>query len=261
MSGPGRRFDPSELRIPGEPEMPVAERADALLAARELESVTAEGIRPTDGFEDRVMAVIATEPLPRLVVRPGSAVRGGRLGAVLVAVRDAWGVATTGGRPVAVRAQALAFVLLVVVATGTLTSAAAIGVGALLDPDRGASPSREPATTIAPTTVGPTQPTEVESAEPSETPGETESAEPSETPEATDTTEPGQTPSAGTTHPTATPRAGETAEPTETSDPGETAEPTETPRPTGTPRPTETPRPTSGSGGSGSGSGDSSGPS
>jgi hypothetical protein len=50
MSGPSRRFDPSELRTPGVTEPSVAELADALGAARELEALAAsEGIRPTEG--------------------------------------------------------------------------------------------------------------------------------------------------------------------------------------------------------------------
>jgi len=241
MSGSGQRFDPSELRIPGEPELSVAERADALLAARDLESLSVEGVGPTEGFEDRVMAAIATQAAPRLVVRPSAAVRGGRAGAFLVAVRDSWGVATSGGRPVAVRAQAMAFVLLVVLATGTLASAGAIGVGGLLNPDRGSTPSVTPDATHGPTQPS-TKPADGESAEPSETPGTNETAEPSETPEATDTGEPGKTPETETARPRETPRA------------------TEKPEPTETPEPAETPRATDdhggGSGGGGSGSND-----
>ena len=104
MSGPQRRFDPAELREPGEPDPSVAELADALAAARELEALASEaGIRPSDGFEDRVMAAIAAEPAPRLVAAPVSAVRGGRLGAFLVTIRESWAVAFSGwstdGRP------------------------------------------------------------------------------------------------------------------------------------------------------------------
>ena len=126
MSGTGQRFDPSELEVPGEPASAGAERADLLLAARALESVTADGVRPTDGFEDRVMAAIALEAAPKLVLRPGTGVRGGRAAVFLIAVRDAWGVAIGGGRPLGVRAQALAFVLLFVVAVGSVTGAATV---------------------------------------------------------------------------------------------------------------------------------------
>ena len=80
MTGPMRRFDPAELREPGEPVPSQAEQADLLIAARELETAATatDAIRPTEGFEDRVMAAIALEPAPRVVIRPGSAVRGGR---------------------------------------------------------------------------------------------------------------------------------------------------------------------------------------
>ena len=84
MTGPQRRFDPAELRIPGEPDPTLAEQADALATARDLESLALDsGIRPTDGFEDRVMAAIAAEPAPRLVVAPAASVRGGVVGAFL----------------------------------------------------------------------------------------------------------------------------------------------------------------------------------
>jgi hypothetical protein len=135
MSGPGRRFDPAELRTsgaPGDTQPTDSELARALGIARDLEALAADdGIRPTDGFEDRVMAAIAAEPAPKLVVRPGSR-RGGPLAGFAVAFRDAWGVATGGGRPLAVRAQALAFVLLVVLGIGALTAVGAVTVGGLL---------------------------------------------------------------------------------------------------------------------------------
>ena len=146
MTGPHRRFDPAELRSPGEPDPSAAESADALAAARELEALALDtSIRPSDGFEDRVMAAIASEPAPRLVVMPPASVRGGRLGAFLMAVRQSWAIATTGGRPMAVRAQALAFVLLVILAAGALTSVTAVTVGALLGPNGSTiGPDRSP---------------------------------------------------------------------------------------------------------------------
>src|SRR6187401_329426 len=127
MTGPSRRFDPSELQTPGVAEPSAAELADALGAARDLEALAAsDGIRPTEGFDDRVMAAIALEPAPRAVVTSGSAVRGTGPAAFLSAFRNAWRVATTGGRPFVVRAEALAFVFIVLLAAGTLTGAGAI---------------------------------------------------------------------------------------------------------------------------------------
>ena len=233
MSGRGGRFDPSELRTPGsgpaEPGATDAELADALLIARELESLGAgDAVRPSVGFDDRVMAAIALEPAPRLVVRRASAGRGGPVGAFLVALGEAWRVASTGGRPTAIRAQALAFVLLALLAGGALTTVTAIGVGALLQGNGQATPSLRPAPTVGPTTS--------ETAEPSVSPVPSDSAGPSESPEATETAEaPGAT---------ATPKAGETPKPAGTLRPTRTPRPTETPHAEDTQKPGETPRPT-----------------
>jgi hypothetical protein len=242
MSGPQHRFDPAELRVPGEPEPSVAELADVLAAARGLEALGADaGIRPTAGFEDRVMAAISVEPAPRLVAAPVSTVRGGVFGAFLVTVRESWAVATSGGRPAAVRAQALAFVLLVIVATGAMAGAGAVTVGALLgqdgttvEPDRTSNPTTPSDDSLSPTSLEPTEPPE--SSEPTESaePGETESAEPGETAEPTETAEPDKTPTAGET-----PRPARTPRPTETPDSHETPEPNDTPEPNETPRGTD----------------------
>jgi hypothetical protein len=233
VSGHRGWFDPSELRTlesgTAEPGTTDAELADALLIARELESLAAgEAIRPSDGFEDRVMAAIALEPAPRLVVRRPSAGRAGRVTAFLVAVGDAWRVASTGGRPAAVRAQALAFVLLVLLAAGALTTVTAVGVGALLQRNGQTTPSFTPAPTVGPTTS--------ETAVPSESPDASDSPEPSETPEATEAAEgPGAI---------ATPKSAETAKPTATSRPTRTPRPTQTPHAEDTQKPGETPNPT-----------------
>ena len=237
MSGPYRRFDPSELRVPGEPEPTIAESADALAAARDLEALAVgDSIRPTEGFEDRVMAAIAAEPAPRVVIRAGNQVRGGRPAAFLLALRDAWGVATNGGRPFAARAQALALVLVVVLAAGMLAGLGAVTVGGLFNRSSSPAPSVEPApsgpTTPIPTAVPPT-PTA------SPTPGPTETAEPTETPEPTEsaetegaieTTKPA---TLSTQRPDRTPGPTETAQPTDDYGVGgnNTPEPTETPEP------------------------------
>jgi hypothetical protein len=243
MTGPTRRFDPGELRVPGEPDLSVAEQADALLAARELEAVAASAhVRPTEGFEDRVMGAIATEPAPRLVVRPASAVRGGLIASFLLTVRDSWGVASSGGRPMAVRAQALAFVLLVAVAATAVTGLGAMGVGSLLDRGRSPAPSSEPGPSVAPTPSGPSPSVEPSpSVVPSGSPDTSGSPDPSETPEATETPEPTET--------------NESEAESETARPTKTPEPTETPEPGKTPKPTETPDGTDDHSGSGSGSG------
>ena len=149
MSGLGRRFDPAELRPdggagPSTPSWP--RRWSPPASSRPCARATVAS--PTVGFEDRVMAAIAAEPAPRLLVRPGRAVRGG-----LRAARSSrpsatpGGVATGGGRPLAVRAQAFAFVLLVVLATGSLVGRRAVGAASLSDAGRaraqGLAPTRD----------------------------------------------------------------------------------------------------------------------
>jgi hypothetical protein len=242
MSGPNRRFDPSELRTPGETEPSVAESAGALAAARELEALAASDlVRPSEGFEDRIMAAIATAPAPRVVVRPGSTIRGGRPASFLLAIRDAWAVASSGGRPMAVRAQAIAFVLLVFVAAGSLAAAGAVTVGGMLNGSSSPTPTLEVGPTAAPTQTGPAAPTA--------NPTPTTVAEP------TETVGPGET-----AEPTGTPEPGATAEPAQTAKPGETPRATRTPTPTETPEPGETPEPTETDGGDDDGGGGGHGP-
>lgn len=227
MTGPGRRFDPAELRGGAQPTD--AEFAEILAAARELEALAARDVVfPTADFDDHVMAAIAAEAPPRLIVATGGGF-GARMSAFVGAVVAAWRVATSGGRPALVRAQALAFVLLVVVAGGSLASVAAIGAANLL------SPPSSPLPTVAPLVTA--QPTPTDSPEPSS--GDPETAQPTTSPEMTDTPEVATSPDeSGTPHGT---DEHVTAEPTKTPKP--TAEPTKTPKPTRTPRATETPEP------------------
>jgi hypothetical protein len=230
MTGLGGRFDPSELRATGEPDPSVATLGSGLATARELEGlVAAEGIRPSEGFDDRIMAAIAMELAPRAMVRP-SAGRGGRPAAFLLAVRDAWAIARAGGRPIGVRAQAMAFVLVVVLAAGSLAAVGAVAVGGLLTSGPPPSPSLDPAPSTVPNRAAP-PPTET--AHPTGIPVPGDGAAPTATPESTGTASPRTTP-----RPDATPRA------------------IETPGATETPRPTETPESSDdlgGAGGSGSG--------
>jgi len=243
MNGP-RRFNPSELLgAAGEPPTE-AELADAFATARILEGhAAADRIGPTDGFEDRIMTAIATEPAPRVVLRPGPAVRGGRAAAFLVALRGAWAIATGQGRPVAVRAQALGFLLLVVVAAGSLGTVTAVGVGSLLQP------KPTPVSSVAPITT--TSPSPEPSSSPSPSPSP--SIEPSVSPKATETSEPTMT-----VGPTETPEGTDDhggASATETPGATETLEPADTPKPGETLKPGETPDSSDDHGGGGSGGG------
>ena len=217
MSEFGRRFDPSEL-ADGEPGDGETAAAELLAVARDLEAFArSESVTPSVDFEDRVMAALADEPPPRPIGARGV------LGLVAL-VRDAWRLAWTGGRPLAVRAQALAFVLLAAVALASVGAVTAVGVGRLLS-------EVAPPLSITPTPLPTPVPTMLPSPSPSISPT------PSPTPTAS--------PTEGTAEPT------ETAEPTQTG--GDGGGDSSGPGSGGTPRPTN------GNSGPGSG-GDSSGP-
>ena len=185
MSEFGRRFDPSELGDVDAPANGDAGAAELLAVARDLEAFArSESVSPSVDFEDRVMAAIAAEPPPRAISS------GGLLGLIAV-VRDSWRLTWTGGRPWAVRAQALALVLLAAVALGSLGSLAVVGVGRLLNPVV-ATPSVVPAPSPSPTPSMAPSPSPSVSSSPSPTPstGPTETAEPTDTAEPTETAEP-----------------------------------------------------------------------
>jgi hypothetical protein len=129
MSEFGRRFDPSELREEDSATDGDTPTAEVLVVARDLEAFArSETVTPSVDFEDRVMAAITAEPPPR-------ALASGGLPGLVAVVRDAWRLTWSGGRPLAVRAQALAFVLLAAVALGSLGTLAAVGIGRLLFPE------------------------------------------------------------------------------------------------------------------------------
>ena len=143
------RFRPDEL----DGDATAGEQAEVMATARELEWLAAtDDIAPSAGFADRVMVAVAAEPTPRPVRAAASAARRGALFGVLAAFGDVWRVATTGGRPLAVRAPAMAVVALVLVAS---LGAGALGVGALSGlvnrPDQ--SPEPTPVTSPGPPTL------------------------------------------------------------------------------------------------------------
>jgi hypothetical protein len=219
------RFRPDEL----DGDATAGEQARAMATARELEWLAAtDDVAASAGFTDRVMAAVAAEPTPRPVTAAASAARRGAFLGVFAAFGDLWRVAWTGGRPLAVRAPAMA--LVVVVLAGTL-GAGALGVGALgglLDrPDETSRPS--PAASPSPLVASPT---------PSPTPSA--SPEASDSPEASESPEPSESPTV-TSKPTATPRPTTTQQPSRTPEPSDTPEPSRTPEPDKTPKPTETP--------------------
>jgi hypothetical protein len=230
MTGPDRGFQPSELQPEVGPGPSDTELADATAAARDLEALAVlDTIVPSVGFDDRVMAAIEVEAPVRLVITSGRTLRGGMLAGFLVSFRDAWRVAAAPGRPFAVRAQALAFVLIAVVALGSLTTVAAVGAATFLSSAPGPSPT--PTVTVAPTTgpVPSASPDPVASPTPTASGTDDDAASPSGTAEPTETAEPSHT-----AKPTATDDHHETPRPTKTAKPTETPEPTDTDEPDGT---------------------------
>jgi hypothetical protein len=208
----------------GLPIHPDDEERAAADMSRDLAGVAAEiDIRPPAGFADRVMAAVANEPLPQPARAFGVALLGGRLRPAIASLGDAWRVLGGGSRPLVVRAQALALVLVVTIGSLAIAGGATVGAIDLLS---AIAPVTPPPTTPAPT--GPiTSP--LPSVSPSSTPDPSPDAslDASPTPEATETTQP---------------------------TPTETPAPTERPR-TATPRPTPTDDHGGGSGG-GDGGGD-----
>lgn len=179
---------------------PAADLATSLATARELEAMAAAPDTATgDDFTDRVMAAIALEPVPQPSAVAGSALRSGRPLGFVAAVRDAWRVAVSGGRPLAVRAQALALVLVAAVAVGSLLSAGGFAVAGALGllapsdppavlPSPSPPPSLVPGPSPSPSVSPPPSVSPSPSISPSPTVRPTPTATPDDTesPEATD---------------------------------------------------------------------------
>jgi hypothetical protein len=101
--------------------------------SRAIEALASEaGVRPPVDFADRVMAAIATEPLPQPVRAFGVALLAGGLNAAAASVGDAWRVVGGGLTPLAVRVQALALVLALTVASLAVAGGATVGAIGLL---------------------------------------------------------------------------------------------------------------------------------
>ena len=160
----------------------------------------------------------------------------GSSGAFLLSVRDAWRIAMGGGRPPVVRARAMAFVLLVILATGSLSAFAAVGASSLLTTRPSLTPTVPTHTQVPavlpterlpdllrPTPTPSPSPTDGETTEPTESPDDRPTASPT-----TRSDPKARPPPPKTAKPTRTPRPTETAEPEETDEPDETDEPEET---------------------------------
>lgn len=190
-------------------------------AAAELERFArATDVAPRAGLAASIMGAIETEPTPAPLTALSAATRRRSAPAMVVALRDAWRVAWSGGRPVAIRLSAAMAVLVLVVTTGSVGGLAAVGAWTALQPAPTMTPSPSP--DVVPVVIPPAYPDPSPSAAPTR-------AAPSLSPAPT----PKPTPSAT---PPPTPR------PTVKSTPKPTARPT--PRPTHHPEPTAMPQPT-----------------
>lgn len=250
MTDRRRPFDPSELE-----DAPASELAAARVAARLLErTVNEPTVAPGGTFVDRVMAAVATEPLPEPTTAARHAVRDVRPLGLIAALRDAVRVTFSGGRPYAVRLSAapLATVALLLALGGG--SLIVVGAAQLLPHPSSTDPL--PSVPVTPPAPSDTPSAPVPSPSSAATPPPTNTSAPTATPRPTRTASPTPAGTTATPRPTATGAA--TAMPmatgTETPGPSRTPRPNGTPKPNQTPKPNETSKPTSTSGGGGSGS-------
>jgi hypothetical protein len=267
--GAPRRFRPDEIADELEP----GEEPELLATARDLEWLAAvDNVGPSWDFNDRVMASIQAEPLPRPVVAAYGAARRGRPFAALAALGDLWRVAFGGGRPLSVRLPAMALVGLLFVA---VAGAGAVGAGALsgmLSAPAVASPAPTPLTTQLPPNETPAltpSPPQTSESSPSPEPSDESSPMPSATSsDRPDSSAEDATPDPGESEgvesesgslATDAPTSGQTARPVTRATNRPVATSTDTPKPhethhsneTPTPRPTETPHGGGGDGGGG----------
>jgi uncharacterized membrane protein YgcG len=195
VTGPGRRFDLAELSD-DQSALTEAEVVAATAIARDLEAIAERDDAPTVGFSDKVMAAIVAEPTPKPTRVFGAALRAGRFGTAVAAIGDAWRVAFGGGRPFAVRGQALALVLVVLIGLLGIGGGAAVGASRLLNPDVVPAPSPSPAPSVPAPSPSPA-PSLVPSPAPTPSPSPTDTAEPTETAEPTGTDDSGGNPGPG----------------------------------------------------------------
>jgi hypothetical protein len=200
-------------------------------AAAELERFAlATDVAPRAGLAASILATLEAEPTPAPLTALTAATRRRRLGAMLAALRDAWRVTWSGGRPVAIRLSAAMAVLVLVVMTGSVGGLAAVGAWTALQPTP-TTPTPSPSNDQAPVVVPPVQPSPSPAA-PMGTAAPTPSGSPAPT------ASPRSAPSAAPTHtprPTMKPTPRPTAMPTHM--------PTHHPDPTSMPMPTHHPEP------------------
>ena len=224
---PHSRFSPGELSDLRGPVPSTAELAEAVAVGRAFERLGAiPDVRPSDGFVSAVMAAIASEPLPAPGVALRQAVLAKRAGEVLRALADVWRIAWTGGRPLSVRLQGLAFVLVVATLVAAVGGTVLVGAASWLSQ------------LAPPSTPHITEPAVAPAPSPSATPNGATEARPTATPARL----PSQSPSTATVTPSLSPSPERSVSPGSTDTPHPTATPEETDEPdAGTPQPSDTP--------------------
>jgi hypothetical protein len=219
------RFTPEEL---AGVEADASEMAGATALARELEMLAAESsANPSAGFAARVSAAIAAEPMPAPAVAARDAIEHRNPGGFFAALRDARRVAFGAGRPLVMRGQAFALLLIVLLGALSATGVAAAGAIQIFAPapahTQHATPTASPSPSLSGTplpgathrpgeSAGPTEPGRSNdgggsSGGPGDSAKPTDTLKPGETPRPTDTLKPGETPKASET-----PKVDETAD-------------------------------------------------
>lgn len=229
-------FRPEEIGG-ADPPIRDGELAEAYGVARALEqAMPSDPIRSSSGFANRVMAAVAVEPAPQaagflagFLAHPG-------LASLAASVRVAWSTAAgASGRPFGVRAAALAYVFVVLIAAVSVTGAAALGTaGAFgLLPDDGSPVPTE--------VVASPSPDQTERVGPSGSPEPSESAEPSAS-SGPDGSRPSTRLSASPS-PVSSVESSQSPSPSSSDDSGGSGSgsPTDSPSPSDSPKPSETP--------------------
>lgn len=213
-----------------------ASDTDALMMARELESASIlDPVQPSAAFVDAVMAAIEQEPAPDAALAIVGPIRRSGPAGFVESVRAAIALLTLGaGRPLAARAMAFGYLVVVGALALGLSGGAAVGAAGVLGLLDGVEPEPTPIVLPSPS------PSPSASASASATPGPsaspTGSIEPSGSPEGSE--DPSASPSESTE---SSVRPSRSPSPTGSPDESETPEPSDTPKASDTPEPSETP--------------------
>lgn len=211
-----------------------ASDTDALMMARELESASIlDPVQPSAAFVDAVMAAIEQEPAPDAALAIVGPIRRSGPAGFVESVRAAIALLTLGaGRPLAARAMAFGYLVVVGALALGLSGGAAVGAAGVLGLLDGVEP--EPTPIVLPSPSPSPSASVSATLGPSASP--TGSIEPSGSPEGSE--DPSASPSESTE---SSVRPSRSPSPTGSPDESETPEPSDTPKASDTPEPSETP--------------------